>query len=139
MQGCKLLRSTNAAITDLMRTLKSAITNPFMAVYLKDVAAIVAKAKTRELKPMDGMVLLALMSEADWSTGRINVTSTDLGERLGMQAAQIRACISRLKRQHLVRYIKGKGNQYFYCLNPWVVQPGTAQSEAYIKQCFQEA
>ena len=121
-----------------MRTTKASITNPWMSLYLKAVAAVTAKISTRDLQPMDAAVFLGLAGEADWSTGRINITSAELGERLGMGSAQIRACISRLKKQHLVRWVKHKTST-FYCINPWVLKPATAQSCNFIEQCFREA
>jgi len=133
-----MLRSTNVAITGFMRSTKASNTNPWMSLYLKDVAAVTAKISTRDLQPMDAAVFLGLAGEADWSTGRINVTSADLGDRLGMSSPQVRACISRLKKQHLVRWVKHKTST-FYCINPWVLKPATAQSCNFIEQCFREA
>ncbi|BAQ94468.1 hypothetical protein HOQ56_gp43 [uncultured phage_MedDCM-OCT-S38-C3] len=121
-----------------MRSTKASITNPWMSLYLKDVAAVTAKICSRDLKPMDAAVFLGLAGEADFSTGRINLTSADIGEKLGIEAGTVRGCIGRLKKQHLVRWVKHKTST-FYCINPWVLKPATAQSCNFIEQCFREA
>ena len=107
-------------------------------LYIKDLSRLIHKAGTRELKPRDGMVFLALLARVDWSTGLIRATADMLAEDLASNPADIRASLSRLKSQHYVRWIEDKTDR-FYASNPWVVEPANPKSRNYIKHCFMEA
>jgi hypothetical protein len=117
---------------------KAEVQNPFLMLYIKDLSRLIHKAGTRELKPRDGMVFLALLARVDWSTGRIKATADMLAEDLSSNPADIRASLSRLKSQHYVRWIQDKTDR-FYAINPWVVEPANPKSRNYIKHCFMEA
>jgi hypothetical protein len=121
-----------------MKIPKSEVQNPFVAVFIKDLTRFIQLSGTRELKPRDGTVFLALVARVDWSTGRIRATADMLAEDLQCNPADIRASLARLRKQHYVRWIQDKTDR-FYAINPWVVEPANPKSRNYIKHCFMEA
>jgi len=112
----------------------------FVMVHLKDTERVMDLYSQRAIKPRDGMLLWCLLSFADPSTGRIWASADGLADRMGSNAAEIRAGIARLKKQHLLRQIKNSvtGERY-YRINPWMVSCGKSQSIGLAMKEFEEA
>ncbi|MEY3930952.1 MAG: hypothetical protein RLZZ516_2662 [Cyanobacteriota bacterium] len=83
----------------------------------------------RDIELRDAAVVLALMLYTDTFSGRILVTSARLSKDLGMQDADVRASLSRLKRHNLLRFVKNQntGERYFR-LNPLMVRSSGKES-----------
>lgn len=119
-------------------------TNPerFVMLQINDggLAGVTKLIHQRDLQLRDSSLLLALMSHTDTVTGRIKVMSQVLADDLGVQDADIRAGISRLKKNHLLRLVRNRytGERY-YLLNPWVVRSGKDQAVGLAMREFQEA
>lgn len=109
-------------------------------VQLQDLTRLVELAGQRKLALRDGALILALISHTEVSTGRIYVTAAQLADDLQVAESEVRAGISRLKKQLLLRLIKRRdtGDRYFL-LNPWVVRSGKPAAIGLAMQQFKEA
>lgn len=108
---------------------------------LSDLSGTVELIAQRTLQPRDAAVMFALMSHTSTHSGKISVTSAGLAQDLQMQEADIRASLSRLKRQHLLRLISNRATgERYYRLNPWLVR-SSAKGGLFGLACkeFQEA
>lgn len=104
-------------------------TNPenFVMVKLDDLERVFDHHRLRELQPMDGLTLLALIGSLSWQSGKAEVTSEQLGEKLGTDARNIRSSISRLKKCGVVSMFT-EGTGFFYSVHPAVVKAGRTDS-----------
>lgn len=94
---------------------------------LNDLEEAFWHARKRDLKPMDGFTLLAVMSQTNWSSGKAETTSAKLGELLGTDERLIRSSLSRLKKCRLVSMFR-EGNGFFYAVHPGMVKVGRTDS-----------
>lgn len=112
----------------------------FVMLQINDTSHVVSLFGKRLLQPRDAGVLLALMAHTDTLTGRIHVTANHLAEELQCQPSEIRNAFARLKKHHLLRKVANKETgQWFYLLNPWMVQSGKPQAISLAMKQFQEA
>lgn len=109
-------------------------------VQLQDLTRLIELAGQRKLALRDGALILALISHTEAGTGRIYVTAARLAEDLQVTESEVRAGISRLKKQLLLRLIKHRdtGDRY-YLLNPWVVRSGKEGAVGLAMKEFKEA
>ncbi len=87
---------------------------------------------TRELKPLDVCVVSYLQTQLEVKTGRIEVRTKDIAERLCLTESHLTASMTRLRKQGILA--KGlRGTGYYWMLNPscWHVGgPRTFQKRA---------
>ena len=105
---------------------------------LCEKAVLAVKAKT--LHPRDLAVLVALLSNVNWRSGRAQITPNGLAQQLGMLDSNIRASISRLRKQLLISRVlnRGSGENYFL-INPYLASVGGPSRRGHLWQQFQES
>ena len=109
-------------------------------VQIQDLTRLVELAGQRKLELRDCALILALITHTEASTGRIKVTAPRLAEDLQVQEAEVRAGISRLKKQLMLRLIKNRDTgERYYLLNPWVVRSGRESLVGLAMQEFKAA
>ena len=97
--------------------------DPFVMLYHEELDRVFLHAQRREIKPMDGLTLLAVLRHLNWKTGKAEITSDELGDVLGTDARNIRSSLTRLKKLKLVAFMK-EGTTYFYSVHPSLMRPG---------------
>jgi DNA-binding transcriptional ArsR family regulator len=97
--------------------------DPFVMLYHEELDKVFHHAQRRELKPMDGLTLLAVLRHLNWKSGKAEVTSEQLGEQLGTEPRVIRSSLARLKKLRLVAFMK-EGTSYFYSVHPSLMRAG---------------
>jgi hypothetical protein len=91
-------------------------------------------AKARVLKPMDFMVLDYYLSHLEVGSGRIEVSTFQAADELGMHATDVSNALGRLRSaQVMAKGLKGTG--YYWMLNPSLCHVGG--EPAYEKRCRQ--
>jgi Tfp pilus assembly protein PilX len=102
----------------------------------KAVLAVKAKA----LQPRDLAVLVALLGNVNWRSGRAQITPSGLAQQLGILDSNCRASISRLRKQLLISRVlnRGSGDNYFL-INPYLASVGGPSRRGHLWQQFQES
>lgn len=95
----------------------------FVMLYHEELEAVFAKTARRDLKPMDMLYLMAVVSRLNWRTGKAEVTSEDVGQLVGTDARVVRSSLCRLRKEGLLAYMK-EGTSYFYSVHPSLMRPG---------------
>ena len=96
--------------------------------------------KSRDLKPIDGMVLWAMLGHVNRLNGHIRVTANEIGESVGRNGPSVAQSMHRLSKGHLIRRIRDhRGGGAYYALNPWMVECGENRFRGYLKKRFMEA
>ena len=112
----------------------------FVMLQLTETEKLLEVFRNKDLKPEDGMVLLALIAHTNRLNGHIRVTADELGESLGRTGKHVSNSLARLTKNHLLRRIKDeRGGGSFYALNPWMVECGESRFRGYLRKRFQEA
>jgi hypothetical protein len=79
--------------------------------------------KERALKPMDVCVLTYFLSHMDVATSRVEVTTGQAAEELGIGAHNVSGCLKRLRTAQLIAKAR-KGSNYYWMLSPHVWHAG---------------
>ena len=73
--------------------------------------------ETRELKPLDICLVMFLQTHLETKTGRIEMRTKDIAERLHLTESHLTASMTRLRKKGLLA--KGlRGTGYYWMLNP---------------------
>ena len=112
-------------------------TRNFVMLHLHDLERVFNLHSRRDLKPMDGLTFLALVSQISWSSGKAEVTSEQLGEMLGTDARLIRTSLSRLRKYGVVTMFRDKTG-FFYSIHPGIVKAGRTDSRNLLIQQWRE-
>lgn len=123
--------------TDHMNDTKRPV---FAMVQIKDVERMRKLIGERKLELRDAATVWTLLSYLDTYSGRIRVTAVRIAEDLQCQPTDVRASISRLKKQHLLRQVRDRNTgEHYYRLNPWMVQTANGSLLGVAMKEFQEA
>jgi hypothetical protein len=104
---------------------------------LRMVAELVRDGR---LEPRDLQVLIVLMAEVDWRTGRVTLLSKEVAERCGFHKCTTSSCVARLKREMLVvRCQEATGSGSYFLLNPDLANVGGERRRDLLRQAFRMA
>lgn len=103
------------------------------------VAAMGALADKR-LQPRDLAVLMALLANMNWRSGRVDMTQRALAEQLNIRETNVGSSIKRLREEQLIARAvdKASGRRYFL-INPRLASVGSPQRRGHLFQQFEEA
>jgi hypothetical protein len=100
----------------------------------------VMAVKAKQLQPRDLAVLLALMGNMNWRSGRAQVTPNGLADQLGVVGSNVRASISRLRKQLLIsRVVDRYTGEAYFLINPYLAAVGGPQRRGHLWQQFQNS
>jgi hypothetical protein len=92
-------------------------------LYHEELEILFSATARRDIKPMDTLYLMAVISRLNWRSGKAEVTSEEIGELLGTDARVVRSSFSRLRKHNLLAYMK-EGTSYFYSVHPSLMRAG---------------
>jgi len=96
--------------------------------------------KEKRLQPRDLAVLVAMLSNADWRSGRIKTTARGLAEQMGIQQSNCTTSISRLRAAMLVSHVYNvRTGDSYYLINPYVASVGSPQRRGMLMQQFRDS
>ena len=112
----------------------------FVMIQIAEIEKACELFDSRELKPEDGMVVLALLANTNRANGHIRATADEIGQTVGRSGSHVSRSLARLSKAHLLRRIRDeRGGGAFYALNPWMVECGESRFRGYLKKRFMEA
>lgn len=105
---------------------------------LCEKAVLAVKQKT--LQPRDLAVLIALLGNVNWRSGRAQITPSGLAQQLGILDSNCRASISRLRKQLLIsRIVDRYTGESFFLINPYLAAVGGPQRRGHLWEQFKES
>jgi hypothetical protein len=89
--------------------------------------------KAKRLLPRDLAVLMAVLGNVNWRSGRANVTPTGLAMQMGILSSNCIASITRLRKELLISRVRDRhtGDNYFL-INPKVAAVGGPQRRGHL-------
>ena len=112
----------------------------WVMVELHDCEHLISLFARRELRPLDGSVVLALITEMDTHNCRIHVKPSVIAEKLNVKDHVIQNSFARLKKHHYLRTVEDpRTKQTFFLLNPWAFKAGKPGLVNYAQSLFMEA
>jgi DNA-binding IclR family transcriptional regulator len=92
------------------------------------------------LQHRDLQVLITLMAEVDWRTGRVPLLVGEIAELSGLHRCTTSSCMARLKREMLVvRCQEATGSGSYFLLNPDLANVGGERRRDLLRQAFRMA
>jgi hypothetical protein len=112
----------------------------FLMVQSDGLRMVAELVKEGRLEPRDLQVLIALMADVDWRTGRVTLLSKEVAERCGLHRCTTSSCMARLKREMLVvRCQEATGGGSYFLLNPDLANVGGERRRDLLRQAFRMA
>lgn len=104
------------------------------------LAAATGALADKRLQPRDLAVLLVLLSNVNWRSGRINITQRSLAQQINTPESNVWLSIKRLRAELLIARAvdKASGHSYFL-INPRLASVGSPQRRGHLFQQFDEA
>lgn len=100
------------------------------------VGAVAAK----RLQPRDLAVLMTVLANVNWRSGRANVSVRALAHQLQMQESNCSASVTRLRKEQLLaRGVDAASGHTFFLINPRLASVGSPQRRGHLFQQFDEA
>jgi Tfp pilus assembly protein PilX len=100
----------------------------------------VQAVKSKTLQPRDLAVLIALLGNVNWRSGRAQITPNGLAQQLGILDSNCRASISRLRKQLLIsRIVDRYTGESFFLINPYLASVGGPQRRGHLWQQFKDS
>lgn len=105
---------------------------------LCEKAVLAVKQKT--LQPRDLAVLIALLGNVNWRSGRAQITPSGLAQQLGILDGNCRASISRLRKQLLIsRMVDRYSGESYFLINPYLASVGGPSRRGHLWQQFKDS
>lgn len=100
----------------------------------------VLAVKSKQLQPRDLAVLVALLGNVNWRSGRAQITPSGLAAQLGILDSNCRASISRLRKQLLIsRVVNRVTGEAYFLINPYLAAVGGPQRRGHLWQQFTDS
>ncbi len=100
----------------------------------------VAGVADKRLLYRDLAVLMALMANVNWRSGKAHVTQRCLADQLQMQPSHVSTSIKRLREEGLLaRALDQPTGQWHFIVNPRLASVGSPQRRGHLFQQFDEA
>lgn len=94
--------------------------------------------KTKRLQPRDLAVLMAVLGNVNWRSGRANVTPNGLAIQMGILRSNCVTSISRLRKELLIsRVVDRHTGENYYLINPRVAAVGGSQRRGHLWAQFE--
>jgi hypothetical protein len=113
----------------------------FVMVYPDELlAAATGALADKRLQPRDLAVLLVLLGNVNWRSGRINITQRALAQQIKTSESNVWLSVKRLRAELLIARAvdKASGHSYFL-INPRLASVGSPQRRGHLFQQFDEA
>jgi len=96
--------------------------------------------KTKTLQPRDVAILYLIHGYVNWRSGRAHVTPKGLARDTGMLENNIRASISRLRKELLISRVTDRwSGESYYLINPHLASVGGPQRREHLRQQFADS
>jgi Tfp pilus assembly protein PilX len=101
---------------------------------------VVLGVRNKELQPRDLAVLMALLGNVNWRSGRAQITPSGLALQLGILDSNCRASISRLRKQLIIsRVIDRITGEAYFLINPYLAAVGGPSRRGHLWQQFRDS
>lgn len=96
--------------------------------------------KTKRLQPRDLAVLMAVLGNVNWRSGRAKVTPGGLALQMGILRSNCVTSISRLRKELLIsRVVDPHTGENYYLINPRVAAVGGSQRRGHLWAQFESS
>jgi DNA-binding transcriptional ArsR family regulator len=101
----------------------------FHLVHSEGLALVWAalRKKPRGLMPRDVTVLLYVVDQTNWRTGKAKITVNQISDDLAMQRPLVSHSISRLKAEELLVLVQDRREGFYYMPNPYLTSNSKAK------------
>lgn len=113
----------------------------FVMLFVDELASAAAGALAdKRLEPRDLAVLLILLGNMNWRSGRINVTQRALAQQINISSSNVCMSIKRLRKEKLIaRAVDQTSGHTYFLINPRLASVGSTQRRGHLFQQFDEA
>jgi hypothetical protein len=113
----------------------------FVMVFTDELlSTAVGALADKRLEPRDLAVLMALLANTNWRSGRACVTQKALAQQMRVSSPHVCLSIKRLRDEQLVaRAVDGTSGHAFFLINPRLASVGSPQRRGHLFQQFDEA
>jgi hypothetical protein len=103
-------------------------------------AAVLGAVRQRLLLPRDVLVLMGVVTNMNWRSGRARITPKALAAQVGMQDTHTYLSLKRLQQQQfLARVCDPHTGEVYFLINPRLASVGSPQRRGHLFQQFDEA
>ncbi len=112
----------------------------FLMLFTEEMEGIMVGLRDRKIELRDMAILVGLMSEMSWRSGKIRMTAGALAKKIGINVAACCNGIKRLQQELIVVRVKEKRTgEVYFLINPYIACAGGSQKRSLIMKQFRQA
>lgn len=101
---------------------------------------LMSALRLKRLVPRDVAVLMGLIVNCDWRSGRVRITQKALAAQMGEHTPNVSASVGRLQRLRMVARVRDPHTgEQFFLINPDLAAVGGPQRRGHLAVQFDEA
>tara|TARA_R100000654_G_scaffold30913_1_gene55787 strand:- start:355 stop:732 length:378 start_codon:yes stop_codon:yes gene_type:complete len=112
----------------------------FLMLYTEEMDGLLVGLRDRRIQLRDMAILVGLMAEMSWRSGKIRLTAGALAKRLGIGVSACCNGIKRLQQELVVARVKEeRTGEVYFLINPYIACAGGSQKRSLIMKQFRQA